>query len=86
MGGQRRYNCTRGQGQVNSGYLKPIRQCFRFAKRGIVLVKAKLKNNYEAAVTVRDTGMEIDPSPIPRLFTKFATKPEQREQRVNTKW
>jgi len=25
---------------------------------------------------LRDTGMEIDPSPIPSLFTKFATKLE----------
>lgn len=39
-------------------------------------MKAKLKNNYEAAVTVRDTGRGIDPSLIQRLFAKFATKPE----------
>jgi len=49
---------------------------FRFTKGGIVIVKAKLKNNFEATVTVKDTGMGIDSILLPRLFTKFASKPE----------
>jgi signal transduction histidine kinase len=30
-------------------------------------------NNYEAMVSIKDTGIGIDPEIFPRLFTKFAT-------------
>lgn len=36
----------------------------------------KIKDN-EVIVTVRDTGIGIDPEITPRLFSKFATKSQQ---------
>jgi signal transduction histidine kinase len=32
--------------------------------------------NKEAVVSIKDTGVDIDPEILPRLFSKFATKPE----------
>ena len=34
-------------------------------------------NNYEAMVSIKDTGIGIDPEIFPRLFTKFATKSDK---------
>lgn len=56
--------------------LNLIDNAFRFTKEGMVVVKAELKNDKEAVVTVKDTGIGIDSSIMPRLFSKFASKPE----------
>lgn len=56
--------------------LNLIDNAFRFTKEGMVVVKAELKNDKEAMVAVKDSGMGIDSSVLPRLFTKFASKPE----------
>ncbi len=55
----------------------------KFTNKGRIVIGAE-KRTHEpggsrqyALVTVRDTGMGIDPEIMPRLFTKFASKSEQ---------
>jgi signal transduction histidine kinase len=50
----------------------------QFTSEGYISLEmaAKVKDN-EVIVTVRDTGIGIDPDIMPRLFSKFATKSQQ---------
>jgi signal transduction histidine kinase len=38
--------------------------------------EGKHKGNQQVIVNIKDTGIGIDPQILPRLFTKFATKPQ----------
>jgi signal transduction histidine kinase len=56
----------------------------KFTKAGTILVqlrKSKSKkmadSNHQVVVSIRDEGPGIDPSVMPRLFTKFASKSEK---------
>jgi signal transduction histidine kinase len=54
-----------------------LNNALKFTKEGTISITV-LRNNdlNEAVVSIKDTGIGIDPEIIPRLFTKFATKPE----------
>jgi len=47
----------------------------KFTNEGAIRIAAE-KNNGEILVSIKDTGTGIDPEILPRLFTKFVTKPE----------
>jgi two-component system, OmpR family, sensor histidine kinase VicK len=47
----------------------------KFTNEGAITIAAE-KNNGEILVSIKDTGTGIDPEILPRLFTKFVTKPE----------
>ncbi|MFZ0329182.1 MAG: HAMP domain-containing sensor histidine kinase [Nitrososphaeraceae archaeon] len=53
------------------------------SKKGLIYVTAEKKKNrengskkHEVVVSIKDTGIGIDPEIVPRLFTKFATTSE----------
>jgi signal transduction histidine kinase len=46
----------------------------KFTESGTISVKAKGIEGKHVCISVRDTGCGIDPSIMPKLFTKFATK------------
>jgi len=48
----------------------------KFTKEGTISLNVEKKDN-QALVTVKDTGLGIDPEMLPRLFSKFATKSER---------
>jgi two-component system, OmpR family, sensor histidine kinase VicK len=50
-----------------------VENALRFTKSGNITVKTEIENN-SAIVSVKDSGTGIDPSIMPRLFSKFATK------------
>jgi signal transduction histidine kinase len=50
-----------------------ITNSLKFTKSGKISVTSE-KNDNHAMVSVKDTGIGIDPEIIPRLFSKFATK------------
>ncbi len=54
-----------------------LNNALKFTKEGTISITV-LRNNdlNEAVVTIKDTGIGIDPEIMPQLFTKFATKPE----------
>jgi signal transduction histidine kinase len=62
-----------------------LANALKFTKAGKILVKLKKReskkiadnNNYQVIVSVKDSGSGIDPSIMPRLFTKFASKSEK---------
>jgi signal transduction histidine kinase len=52
-----------------------IDNAMKFTKSGSITVTAERQNG-QAVVSVKDTGTGIDPSIMPRLFTRFATNSE----------
>ncbi|MDP9289476.1 MAG: HAMP domain-containing histidine kinase [Thermoproteota archaeon] len=48
----------------------------KFTKEGTLSLNVEKEDN-QALVTVKDTGLGIDPEMLPRLFSKFATKSEK---------
>jgi signal transduction histidine kinase len=61
-----------------------LTNAIKFTKAGRILVELRMKkskkiadNNHQVIVSVKDDGPGIDPSMMPRLFTKFASKSEK---------
>jgi two-component system sensor histidine kinase VicK len=60
-----------------------LTNAIKFTKAGRILVQLrkrkskKIANNNEVVVSIKDEGPGIDPSIMPRLFTKFASKSEK---------
>jgi two-component system, OmpR family, sensor histidine kinase VicK len=60
-----------------------LTNAIKFTKGGRILVRLrkrkskKIANNNEVVVSIKDEGPGIDPSIMPRLFTKFASKSEK---------
>jgi two-component system, OmpR family, sensor histidine kinase VicK len=51
-----------------------LKNAIHFTNEGTILIAAAEKMDYnEVIVSVKDTGLGIDPEIFPRLFTKFAT-------------
>ena len=48
----------------------------KFTKEGTISLNVEKEDN-QALVTVKDTGLGVDPEILPRLFSKFATKSEK---------
>jgi len=51
-----------------------IDNALKFTKSGRVVISTKKESDGRIAISVRDTGTGIEPSIIPHLFTKFASK------------
>jgi two-component system sensor histidine kinase VicK len=52
-----------------------LKNAIQFTKEGTITIAAEEKVDYnEIQVSVKDTGIGIDPEILPRLFTKFASK------------
>ena len=66
-------------GRLNQVLSNLISNAIKFTKEGsiIVNVKKEEKENKVVIVSVKDTGIGIDPEVLPRLFQKFATKSYQ---------
>jgi two-component system, OmpR family, sensor histidine kinase VicK len=48
----------------------------KFTNHGTVTISVEEKDNYQIVVSIKDTGIGIDPAIVSRLFSKFATKSE----------
>jgi len=45
----------------------------KFTDKGTIMIRSEVKNS-EALVSIEDSGQGLDPTVLPRLFTKFGTK------------
>jgi len=71
--------------QIDTGRIRQvisnlISNAFSFTKKGTISItkeKTKKGNVSSVIVSVKDTGTGIDPSIMPRLFTKFATRSDK---------
>jgi signal transduction histidine kinase len=53
-----------------------LNNAIKFTNEGSIAVIVERKDdNNEIAISIKDTGTGIDPEVLPKLFTKFATKP-----------
>ena len=46
----------------------------KFTNQGTVTISVEEKDTYQIVVSIKDTGIGIDPEIVSRLFSKFATK------------
>jgi len=46
----------------------------KFTNQGTVTISVEEKDTYQIVVSIKDTGIGIDPEMVSRLFSKFATK------------
>ena len=53
-----------------------VSNALKFTKEGIISLSVETNEKGQAVVSVKDNGQGIDPSILPKLFTKFATKSE----------
>ena len=61
------------KGRINQVISNLLSNAIKFTNEGMIRIAPEKKNN-EVFVSIRDTGIGIDPEILPRLFTKFATK------------
>ncbi|MDQ3909760.1 MAG: HAMP domain-containing histidine kinase [Thermoproteota archaeon] len=59
--------------QISQVISNLLSNAVKFTKQGTVYISAYNKDG-QAVVSVKDTGSEIDPEIMPRLFSKFTTK------------
>jgi signal transduction histidine kinase len=62
------------RGRLNQVISNLISNAVKFTKEGTIFVNAEKKDKQQVIVSIRDSGIGIDPQIQPRLFTKFATK------------
>ena len=53
-----------------------VSNALKFTKEGTISLSVESNDKRQAVVSVKDSGQGIDPSMLPKLFTKFATKSE----------
>ncbi|MGC2597494.1 MAG: ATP-binding protein, partial [Nitrososphaeraceae archaeon] len=53
-----------------------VSNALKFTKEGTISLSVQSNDKRQAVVSVKDSGQGIDPSMLPKLFTKFATKSE----------
>jgi signal transduction histidine kinase len=59
-------------GQVISNLLS---NAIKFTKHGTISIKASInKQSKEVVISIKDSGIGIDPTILPQLFTKFSSK------------
>ena len=49
----------------------------KFSKEGCISIAQEVIGSSQILVSIKDTGVGLDPEIMPRLFTKFATKSEK---------
>jgi signal transduction histidine kinase len=59
-------------------FINLLNNAIKFTNEGsiTVIVERKDNDNNNIVVSIKDTGMGIDPEMLPKLFIKFATKSE----------
>jgi signal transduction histidine kinase len=62
------------RGRLNQVISNLISNAVKFTKEGTIFVNAEKKDKQQVIVSIKDSGIGIDPQIQPRLFTKFATK------------
>ena len=66
------------RGRLNQVISNLINNAIKFTKEGSIVVNAKKEEREnKVIVSVKDTGIGIDPEILPRLFQKFASKSYQ---------
>jgi two-component system sensor histidine kinase VicK len=67
------------RGRLNQVISNLISNAIRFTKEGSIIIHANKEENENKVgiVSVKDSGIGIDPEILPRLFQKFATKSYQ---------
>ena len=65
------------KGRLNQLLSNLLDNALKFTKEGNIIIAAKKQKDDEVIVSIKDTGIGINPEILPRLFTKFATKSEQ---------
>ena len=51
-----------------------LSNAIKFTKQESVLITVEKRDNKEVIVSMKDTGLGLDPEILPRLFSKFASK------------
>ncbi|MDW3631147.1 MAG: sensor histidine kinase, partial [Nitrososphaeraceae archaeon] len=64
------------KGRLNQLLSNLLDNALKFTKEGNIIIAAKKQKNDEVIVSIKDSGIGINPEILPRLFTKFATKSE----------
>jgi two-component system sensor histidine kinase VicK len=62
------------KGRISQVISNLLTNAIKFTKQGTIFVDVEKKNNNSVIVSVKDSGQGIDPTILPRLFTKFASK------------
>ena len=65
------------KGRLNQLLSNLLDNALKFTKEGNIIIAAKKQKDDEVIVSIKDTGIGINPEILSRLFTKFATKSEQ---------
>ena len=65
------------RGRINQVVSNLLNNAIKFTKEGTIITTAEQKDIH-VVISVKDTGIGIDPEILPRLFTRFATKSESR--------
>ena len=64
------------KGRLNQLLSNLLDNALKFTKDGNIIIAAKKQKDDEVIVSIKDTGIGINPEILSRLFTKFATKSE----------
>jgi two-component system sensor histidine kinase VicK len=62
------------KGRLNQVISNLIDNAIKFTQEGSIVISSQRRDNDNVVVSVKDTGIGIDPEIMPRLFSKFATK------------
>ncbi len=65
------------KGRLNQLLSNLLDNALKFTKEGNIIIAAKKQKDDEVIVSIKDTGIGINPEILSKLFTKFATKSEQ---------
>ena len=61
--------------RINQVVSNLLNNAIKFTKEGTVITTAE-QRDIHVVISVKDTGIGIDPEMLPRLFTRFTTKSE----------
>ena len=65
------------KGRLNQLLSNLLDNALKFTKEGNIIIAAKKRKDDEVIVSIKDSGIGINPEILPQLFTKFSTKSEQ---------
>jgi signal transduction histidine kinase len=65
------------KGRLNQLLSNLLDNALKFTKEGNIIIAAKKQKDDKVVVSIKDSGIGINPEILPHLFTKFSTKSEQ---------
>jgi signal transduction histidine kinase len=65
------------KGRLNQLLSNLLDNALKFTREGNIIIAAKKRKDDEVIVSIKDSGIGINPEILPQLFTKFSTKSEQ---------